>query len=193
MKSRVTRWRFSSIVSLLLLGSALVVSGQDVYLCVWRNPERTMTRIFPDAKDYLTKTVKITPQQLATIEKTTGMAVLPGQRDVFSYYTMTGVKGEEVGTIVAVTQKGEFGAIEFVVGVDTRGVIKGLYVQRTREPDTRFKQREFLDLFVGRNSSDALSFKSLYKGPKSAGTEAVTRGLIKDMVSLRVLRGGGGE
>lgn len=152
-----------------------------------------MTRIFPDAKDYRTNTVKISPLQLATIEKTTGMTVLPGQRDVFSYYIMTGVKGEQVGTILAVTQKGEFGAIEFVVGVDTKGVIKGLYVQRTREPDTRFKQRDFLDLFVGQNSSDVLSFKSLYKGQKSAGTEAVTSGLIKDLVSLRVLVGKGNQ
>ena len=46
-----------------------LVNAQDVYLCVWRNPERTMTKNFPEAKDYSTINLKVTPQQCDSIEK----------------------------------------------------------------------------------------------------------------------------
>ncbi|MBD3315158.1 MAG: hypothetical protein GF344_05180, partial [Chitinivibrionales bacterium] len=75
-----------------------------------------MTKIFPDAKDYLTVNEKISPQQLTTIEKKLGYEVLPGQRDVFQYFTMTGENGDPIGAIIAVTQKGEYGAVEVVFG-----------------------------------------------------------------------------
>jgi hypothetical protein len=154
---------------------------------VWRNPERTMTQIFPDAKDYLSVNEKIAPSQLSEIEATIGSEVLPGQRDIFSYYRMTGQKGEHIGTIIAVTQKGEYGAVEFVFGFDTKKVIKGLYVQRARERDQGFKKREFLDLFVGKSARDALTFDALYGGPETPGTEAVVRGLKKALVAYDVV------
>ncbi|MBD3317945.1 MAG: hypothetical protein GF344_19345 [Chitinivibrionales bacterium] len=146
-----------------------------------------MTKIFPNAYDYRTVNEKIAPKQLAAIEKTLGFEVLPGQRDVFQYFTMTGEKGEPIGTIIAVTQKGEYGAVEIVFGFDTSMVVKGLYVQRARERDRRFKKREFLDLFVGRNAKDALSFDKVYTGEATPGTDAVIRGLKKALVAYDIL------
>ncbi|MBD3244162.1 MAG: hypothetical protein GF331_26460 [Chitinivibrionales bacterium] len=146
-----------------------------------------MTRIFPDAKDYLTVNEKISADQLKAIEETLGFEVLPGQRDVFQYFKMTGENGKRIGTIIAVTQKGEYGAIETVFGLDTNLVIKGLYVQRARERDQRFKKREFLDLFVGRKAEEALSFGKLYTGDTTPGTTAVIRGLKKALVTYDIL------
>ncbi|MBD3320170.1 MAG: hypothetical protein GF350_03655 [Chitinivibrionales bacterium] len=146
-----------------------------------------MTKIFPEAKDYITINEKITPSQLKLIEEKVGFEVLPGQRDIFPYYTMIGEEGEHIGTIIAVTQKGEFGAIEIVFGLDINLVIQGLYVQRTRERDQQFKKREFLDLFVGQEAHDALSFKKLYKGPETPGTSAVIRGLIKELTTYKIV------
>lgn len=183
MKNPTTRWSCRYIVFFLLIISAASVFAQDVYLCVWRNPERTMTRIFPDAKDYLSVNEKISPRQLEAIEKKLGFGLLPGQRDVFPYYTMTGEDGNRIGTIIAVTQKGQYGAIEFVFGLDTNMVIKDLYVQRARERDRQFKKREFLDLFVGQKAKDAFSFDKLYSGDASPGTDAVIQGLKKALVT----------
>jgi hypothetical protein len=176
---------------LLLISSSIAVFAQEVYLCVWRNPERTMTKIFPDAKDYISASEKISSSQLQVIEKKIGFEVLPGQRDVFLFYEMTGEKGKPVGTIIAVTQKGEFGAIEIVFGLDTNLVIQDLYVQRTRERNQQFKKREFLDLFVGQKAQDALSFKKLYKGPETPGTSAVIRGLTKALITYDIVVHGG--
>jgi hypothetical protein len=164
--------------------------AQEVYLCVWRNPERTMTKIFPNAKDYLTVNEKISAQQLAAIEQKIGFEVLPGQRDVFQHFTMTGDDGERIGSIIAVTQKGEYGAVEMVFGIDTNQVIEGLYVQRARERDQGFKKRGFLDLFVGQKARDALLFDELYAGDPTPGTTAVIQGLTKALVTYDVVVSG---
>jgi hypothetical protein len=146
-----------------------------------------MTKIFPNAKDYLSVNDKISPEQLEAVEAKLGFEVLPGQRNVFSYYTMTGDGGERIGTIIAVTQKGQYGAVEFVFGIDTNMVIKGLYVQRARERDQSFKKREFLDSFVGQNAEDALSFDALYTGKETPGAAAVIRGLKKALVTHDII------
>ncbi len=143
-----------------------------------------MTKIFPNARDYLSVNEKISPKQLKEIEKKLGFELLPGQRDVFPYYTMTGEKGEPIGTIIAVTQKGEYGAIEFVFGLDTNMVIKGLYVQRARERDRRFKKPGFLNLFVGQKAQNAFGLDKLYTGDSTSGTDAVIQGLKKALVTF---------
>jgi hypothetical protein len=147
---------------------------------VWRNPERTMTRLFPEARDYKTEIVKIGKDQLKQIEKKLGFELLPGQRETFQYFTMLDAKGNTLGMVIAASQKGQYGAIEFVVGVDTNGVINGLYIQRARERNRDFKKREFLDLFIGKKIKPASKLTSLYKGEETPGTKAVILGLQKE-------------
>lgn len=180
---------FSCIVCFLLFFSVGNAGAQDVYLCVWRNPERTMSKIFPQAKDYTTVNKSITPAQLADIEKSAGTILLPGQRDKFQYFRMWGGEGREIGTIIAASQKGTYGAIEFVVGFDTSGIIQDLYIQRSRERDTMFRERSFLDLFKGKSVGDYRKYPGYYTGEQSAGTSAVINGLIKEIVTYVTLKG----
>lgn len=147
-----------------------------------------MSRIFPDAQDYTTVNRSISPKHLAEIEKKTGNPLLPGQRDKFQYFKMTGKGGHEIGTIIAASQKGTYGAIEFVVGIDTTGIIKDLYIQRSRERDQKFKSRAFLDLFKGKSMKDCHHYFKYYTDDKSAGTEAVINGLIKEFVTYMILK-----
>lgn len=178
---------FSCIACFLLLISVLPIAAQDVYLCVWRNPERTMTRIFPDARDYKTINLRISEAQRKIIEEKIGYELLPGQQDQFQYFEMTGEKGQIVGTIIAASQKGEFGAIEFVFGLDADMIIKDIYIQRARERDQSFKDRSFLDLFVGKSIQDTMSLDQLYTGDPTSGTTAVIRGLAKELVAFETL------
>lgn len=161
--------------------------AQDVYLCVWRNPERTMTRIFPDGRDYVSVNARITEAQRREIESRLGFELLPGQQDLFQYFRMMGEGGEEIGTIIPASQKGRFGAVEFVLGLDNDLVVRDLYIQRARERDQRFKEREFLDLFVGLKLSEAPALDRLYEGEETPGTAAVIRGLKKELVTYQVL------
>jgi hypothetical protein len=100
---------------------------------------------------------------------------------------MTGADGDEIGTVIAASQKGQYGAVEFIVGLDTALVIRDLYIQRARERDRRFKGREFLDLFVGRTLSEAEELHLLYAGAETPGTTAVIRGLQKELIAYDVV------
>ncbi len=184
-----TQLLFSSTVCFLFLFNTGLVNAQDVYLCVWRNPERTMTKIFPEAKDYSTINLKVTPQQCDSIEKELGSKLLAGQRDQFQYFKMTGNAGKPVGTIIAASQKGEFGAIEFVIGFDTSGNVVDLYIQRSRERDQTFKDRSFLDSFKGAGINDFEKLKTMAANTKSSGQKAVIHGLVKEMVTYKRLVG----
>jgi hypothetical protein len=171
----------------MLAVSLTPVFAQDVYLCVWRNPERTMTRIFPDARDYKTVTVRISPEARQRIEDQVGYELLPGQQDQFQYFEMIGETGQVIGTIIPSTQKGEYGAVEFVFGLNNDLTIADIYVQRARERDQNFKKRAFLDLFVGRSVAEKMTLDQLYTGAPTPGAEAVMRGLTKALAAYEVL------
>lgn len=144
-----------------------------------------MTKIFPDAKDYKTIVSKIEKEQLKRIEDQLGFKLLPGQRDNFQYFEMTGEGGKTIGYIIAASQKGEFGAIEFVVGFDNDYLIKDMYIQRSRERDQSFKERAFLDLFKGSALNNWKEIASVYKGKRTTGIDAVINGLMKEFVTFK--------
>jgi hypothetical protein len=146
-----------------------------------------MTRIFPDARDYKSIAARIDSAQRAAIEKKIGYPLLPGQQDVFQYYEMIDADGKIIGTIIPSTQKGEFGAVEFVFGLGPDSTIKGLYIQRARERDQAFKDRAFLDLFIGRSAVGLQAIAQIDSGGTTPGKQAVIRGLVKEMTSMEVL------
>lgn len=155
--------------------------AEEAYMCIWRNPERTMVRIFPDAMDYKTITKKISSENLQKIEEKAG-ELLPGQREVFQYYELMG-DDASLGYIFASTQKGEYGAIEFVFGVDKESKITGIYIQRSRERDREFKKKEFLDRFIGKNITEIENMKFI----STTGTQAVMSGIKKELAAFEVL------
>ncbi len=146
-----------------------------------------MTRIFPEAKDYVTVNLKISPTECEAIEKELGFKLLPGQRDRYQYFQMTGEGGKHIGIIIAASQKGVFGAIEFVVGFDTTGTLKDIYIQRSRERDQSFKERSFLDQFKNIRMEDVQKFKNEYKVPLIKGRLAVVDGILKEVVTYKKL------
>lgn len=159
-----------------------MVNAEELYQCIWRNPERTMMHIFPDAKDYKTITKKISSENLKEIESRAGK-LLPGQREAFQYYELTGDSNILLGYIFASTQKGEYGSIEFVFGLDKNSKIKKIYIQRSRERNNDFKNKEFLDQFTGKSIKDIETgeFKN------SLGMQAVLSGIKKELTAFDVL------
>lgn len=180
---------FRLIMFSIVLFSFLQVKSfsQEVYLCVWRNPERTMTRIFKEANDYRTITKKISPEQLEIIEKRLGSKLLPGQRETYQYYEMLDSTGAVLGYTIAASQKGEYGAIEFVFGLDINKNIKGIYIQRARERDKEFKKEEFLKQFVGIGVKEIDKLEEIIKAKKTVGTSAVLLGIRKELITFEIL------
>lgn len=179
---------FRCIIFLLVLFSLTPrpIVAQEVYICVWTNPERTMTRIFPEAKDYRTVTKKISLQELRTIEDRLKAKLLPGQRETYQYYEMLDDKGKLLGYILAASQKGEFGAIEFVFGIDLNLKIKGIYIQRARERDTEFKKSEFLGQFIGKKLEDAdtMEIGKDVVAKTTGAAAAIVSGVRKELIAF---------
>ncbi len=162
----------------------LPVSAEETFICVWRNPERTMTRLFPDAKDYRTVIKDISKEQLTEIEKRIGTEVLPGQRKQFQFFEMINASGEIIGYTSAITQKGEFGAIEFVFGMNSKYEIIGIYIQRARERNREFKAPDFLNSFVGKGVSTVKTIIDPLGDNGNIGTKAVVGGLVKELTAF---------
>lgn len=163
-------------IGVLLLELTASVVRADV--CVWRDPERTMQKLFPQARDYKTRTEKMTPARIAAIEKGLGVPLEDTERKEFDLYEITGSadgKPQKLGTVLALAGKGEYGTIEVVVGVDGAGKLVGVYIQRTRERVSKALQSpEFLKQFAGKTRNDGFDIGKDIK-PASADAENASR------------------
>lgn len=162
-----------------LLAAALLAMPLLADVCVWRDPERTMQKIFPTARDYRTTTVKFTPENVGALEKELGSRIEePSQGGEFNFYDIIGAAGgkpQKMGTIIALAGKGEYGVIEVVIGVDNAGKILGAYIQRSRERVTKaLEAPAFLDQFKGRTRADSFEVGSVLK-PASADAVVASR------------------
>lgn len=173
-------------LALLLL--APVVAQADV--CVWRDPERTMTKLFPEAQDYATITIKLTPEHISAIEKRFGAGLEDAEKHEFNFYELKAKRGGKVvslGHAVALGGKGEYGVIEIVIGVDLNRKIRAAYIQRSNERAKKeIQSEEFLNQFKGKSFSDPLEFgKDLKSPPQSAAFAGNTvRLTIKKMLAF---------
>ena len=167
--------RFSYVLMPLL---ALFAPPARADVCVWRDPERTMQNIFPEARDYKTITVKFARDKVSAIEKQLGSPIEEASQGEFNFYDIVGAVGgkpRKMGTIIALAGKGEYGVIEVVIGVDNAGKILGAYIQRSRERVTKaLESPAFLDQFKGKTKAGSFDVGSAIK-PASADAEAASR------------------
>jgi hypothetical protein len=137
-----------------------------------------MQKIFPDARDYKTVTVKMAPERIAATERLLGEKLDPSEKAEFNFYEIVGaVRGKplKIGTIMALAGKGEYGAIEVVIGVDDDGRIVGAYIQRSRERVSKaLKSPAFLNQFVGKSKRDGFQVGQ-HIVPASAEAELASR------------------
>ena len=170
----------SSALPLLLVALALWLFAAPLRadVCVWRDPERTMQKIFPAARDYKTVTVKMTPERIADIEKAISAPLHASEKREFDFYDILDVvegKPQKIGTIMALAGKGEYGSIEVVIGVEGDGKVAGAYIQRSRERVTTAMQSpEFLKQFAGKTKTDGFDVGKDLK-PAASDAQAASR------------------
>jgi len=139
--------RSSTVLLGLLMAVYLSPALADV--CVWRDPERTMARLFPDARDYRTVTYKLTPDQVARIGSLAGQPLTPDESHEYNIYEITD-GNRVIGKVLALAGEGEYGVIETVVGIGPGERIGGVYLQRIRERQRDAVQSDaFLRQFQG--------------------------------------------
>lgn len=183
----------------MAFGLLLLVGGPAwADVCAWRDPERTMQKIFPAARDYRTTTVKFQSDRIRAIEQALGGPFEEASAGEFNFYDIMGVvqgKPQKLGTLMALAGKGEYGVIEVVIGVDTSGKILGAYIQRSRERVTRALQSAaFLSQFNGKTTRDDFQVGASLKpaaGDAETASRTVARVIRKMMVFYDVLAKGG--
>lgn len=158
-------------------------------VCVWRDPERTMNKLFPEAQDYSTITIKLTPEHISKIEKRLGLPLDESEKHEFNFYELKSKQGGKVVTLghaVALGGKGEYGVIEVVIGMDSSRKIRAAYIQRSSERAKKeIESLTFLSQFQGKSISDALEFgKDLKSPPTAAHAGNVVRITIKKMLAF---------
>lgn len=176
--------RSSSRAAMVLLAAAGTIPLRaDV--CVWRDPERSMTQIFPAAKSYQSLERKLSAEQRARIEQRLGQALDPSERDVWASYRILGDGGKELGRIIACAEKGAYGVIEMVMGVSPEGKVVALSIQRSRERVMpQLRSPDFLRQFQGKTVRDPLRMgQDLHGIPGGEeATAAVALGLRKMLI-----------
>ncbi|MDE2026986.1 MAG: hypothetical protein KGJ11_00415 [Candidatus Omnitrophica bacterium] len=159
---------FKLLIALIFLLSSSAYAD----VCVWRDPDRTMSMVFPQARDYKTLDRKISKEKEANIERRLGKPLDPGERETWSHYEITGSNGT-IGYVIADSEKGEYGAIEIVMGIMPDGKVKQVYIQRSRERDKEFKSKEFLDQFVGKTKVNPITIGKDIKAGNSTTSQKV--------------------
>lgn len=182
------------MATLAVLGFVLApIARADV--CVWRDPDRTMARLFPDARDYVTITKRVTLAAGKRIEAALGRPLDHSEKAEFNFYDLRALRAGKVtpvGTAMALAGKGEFGAIEVVVGMDPAGTIRAVYIQRSRERSNKIiRSTDFLRQFVGKTARDPLAFGADLNEPKGAevAAEAVRLTIRKMLLFHQELAG----
>ena len=183
----------ASIGALLILAAPAFAD-----VCVWRDPERTMKKLFPAARDYRTSTVKFDAGNIRAVEQALGGPFEEASAGEFNFYDIMGVaqgKPQKLGTLMALAGKGEYGVIEVVIGVDTSGKVIGAYIQRSRERVTRALQSPaFLSQFNGKTAAADFALGTSLK-PAATDAEAASRTVgevvRKMLVFYEVLAKGG--
>lgn len=171
-----------------LIVTVIVPSAGYADVCVWRDPERTMQKIFPKAKDYETIERKISGETLRLIESRLGKPLDPGEREEWIFYKIMGNKGEPLGYVLTDAEKGEYGAIEIVMGITPEGTVIGVYIQRARERDKEFKTRDFLDQFIGKTKENPFCIGKDIKAKGSLTAEQVSFAVRKVLVMYDELK-----
>lgn len=165
------------VLVFLLLSSSVYAD-----VCVWRNPERTMTKIFHEAGDYKTITKLISDAKRESIEKRLGKKLAPGEDKDWVYFEITDATGKSLGYITAVAEKGEYGVIEIVMGITHDGTVIDVYIQRSSERDKEFKSEEFLKQFKDKTIKDSIELGKDIKAKETQAVKAVIFGARKKLI-----------
>jgi len=121
-------------------------------LCPWREPENDLRLLFPDATRYAVETHVLSGRRLELSER---LGRTPtGDENALHVYRIYRDQ-TPLGAVLTRRVKGAFGGIELVLGVGADKKVRGLRLQRLREPETiasGLRNPEWLRAFHGKQA-----------------------------------------
>lgn len=127
-------WRLTFGSPALPVHTVAARAGREAApLCPWREPQRDLRQFFPGATGVHEETWILSHLRLGLIHDL-GRPLLAEEMLLRPFRIFK--DRAPLGTILVRRVKGEFGAIELVLAVTPDGRVRGLRVQRQREPET---------------------------------------------------------
>jgi len=124
-------------------------------LCPWREPENDLKQFFPGATRYERETRILSDRRVELAEQ---LGRIPtGDENALHVYC-TYHEQTPLGVVMTRHVKGAYGAIELVLAVNTDGAVRGLRLQRLREPApiaAALQNPDWLHSFEGRRAADS--------------------------------------
>lgn len=161
-------------------------------LCPWREPESDLQSFFPDATRHEVETRILSGRRVELAERL-GRAPTGDENTLHVWRIHRG--NVVVGWVLTRRVKGEHGAVELVVAVDREERIRGLRLQRLREPESiarALQNPEWLRSFEGKRAGHAWKLGSdVPEVPAEARASAAA--VVEGVRSLLVLLEASGE
>jgi hypothetical protein len=158
-------------------------------LCPWREPAADLAAFFPAADRHETE-IRILSGLRPELARRLGRQASAEENAIHLHHVFH--ETHRLGTVVVRRVKGEYGAIELVLAVDSTGAIRGLRLQRQREPEAlaaALTSETWLAAFGGKTVRDELQAgRDLPDVPSNAlvSTRAVTQGVRELLILLDV-------
>ena len=124
-------------------------------LCPWREPVADLKRFFPDATREELE-VRILSGQRMELAEQLGRTPTGDENALHVYHVYAG--STPIGVVLTRRVKGAYGAIELVLAVNSDGQVRGLRLQRLREPEPsagEFQDPDWLRSFQGKRATDS--------------------------------------
>ena len=158
-------------------------------ICLWRNPDKDIKKIFPQATHYKSIIRKYNKEEKKKIEKLIGKNLDVDETE-FTFYQIFSNK-KRIGTVLTHAEKGGYGVIEVVIGLDTLRKVVKVLIQRDREIKSKeLRSENFLKQFKGKSFKDTIEVGKTIKPIKGAekATKAIAFSVKKMLIIYEILK-----
>jgi hypothetical protein len=168
--------------------TAAHASVESAPLCPWREPQRDLRQFFPGATGIHEETRILSHLRLALFHDL-GRPLTAEEMLLRPFRIVKA--GKPAGTVLVRRVKGEFGAIELVVAVTPDGQVRGVRLQRQREPEAvaaALTAPKWLAAFREKSAGSPLQIgKDLpaVSGAAAVSAQAVAAGVRSLLILLR--------
>jgi len=177
--------RINKTYFLITVFSLLATQFLSAGVCIWRFPDKDIQTLFPKATGYKTEVLTYSKQERVKIESLLG-AKLDDDETKFNFYRIK-KDTAKIGLVLTHSAKGQYGAIEVVIGLNNKAEVIGVLIQRDREIKSKeLRSNKFLEQFLNKMAKSKFDDIKSVKGAEKA-SKAVVLSVRKLLIVNKIL------
>jgi hypothetical protein len=186
--------KFNTLFLLAIIYSLLTANLVIAGVCVWRFPDKDIKTLFPKATGYKTEVLTYSKEEKVKIESILG-AKLDDDETKFNFYRIY-KDTIKIGLVLTHSVKGQYGAIEVVIGLQNKydstgeyigASIKNVLIQRDREVKSKdLRSDKFLSQFINKTVKSKFDNIKLIAGAEKS-SQAIVFSVKKLLIVQKIL------